>query len=127
MLRRGFSVNQVVHEYGDICQCVTGLAVEQRIGISTDEFRTLNLCLDNAIADAVAAFGAVRQKLTERQMETGRQRLDAFATEHRRLIDIAINSFKAIKTGNIGTAGATGTLMDYALEELRTLTDRSLP
>ena len=41
LLRQGLSVDQVVHEYGDVCQCVTALAVEQDIPISTDEFRTL--------------------------------------------------------------------------------------
>jgi hypothetical protein len=57
LLRRGFRVDQVVHDYGDVCQCVTALAVEQEASISTDEFRTLNRCLDNAIADAVESFG----------------------------------------------------------------------
>ena len=111
----------------DVCQCVTALAIEQGIAISTYEFRTLNRCLDDAIADAVAAFGAIRQSMFDRQAESGQRQLDAFADEHARLIEIAINSFKAIKTGNIGTGGATGILLDHALEELRTLTGRSLP
>jgi hypothetical protein len=127
LLRRGFSVDQVVHDYGDVCQCVTALAVDQDVSISTDEFRTLNRCLDNAIADAVASFGAARQRSIERQAETSQQKLDDFADEHRRLVDIAIQSFSAIKTGNIGPSGATGTLLDDALEEIRRLTDRSLP
>jgi hypothetical protein len=126
LLRRGFSVDQVVHDYGDVCQCVTALAVEQKVSISTDEFRTLNRCLDNAIADAVASFGVAHQKSIDRQAETRQQRLDDFAAELKRLNDIAIKSFDAIKTGNIGTAGATGTLMDHALEEIRILADRCI-
>src|ERR1700677_268662 len=127
LLRRGFSVDQVVHDYGDVCQCVTALAVEQDVAISTDEFRTLNRCLDNAIADAVAAFGSARQTSIDRQAETLHQRLVIFAAEHRRLIDIAIQSLTAIKTGNIGITGATGTLLAHALDELSSLTDRTLP
>jgi hypothetical protein len=127
LLRRGFSVDQVVHDYGDVCQSVTALAVEQEVPISTDEFRTLNRCLDNAIADAVASFGSARQISLDRQAETLQQRLVVFANEHRRLIDIAIQSLAAIKTGNIGISGATGTLLDHALGELRSLTDRTLP
>jgi hypothetical protein len=127
LLRQGFSVDQVVHDYGDVCQCVTALAVEQEVAISTDEFRTLNRCLDNAIADAVASFGSARQTSIDRQTETLQQRLVVFAAEHRRLIDIAIQSVTAIKTGNIGISGATGTLLVHALEELRSLTDRTLP
>src|SRR6202166_2699875 len=126
LLRLGFSVDQVVHDYGDVCQCVTALAVEQNASISTDEFRTLNRCLDNAIADAVSSFGAARQTSVDRQAETWQQRLDAYGVEHRRLLEIATQSFTAIKTGNIGTGGATGTLLDHALEELRALADRAL-
>ena len=127
LLLRGFSVDQVVHDYGDVCQSVTDLAVEQDVPISADEFRTLNRCLDNAIADAVASFGAARLTSIERQAETLQQRLVVFSTEHRRLMDIAIQSFAAIKTGNIGVSGPTGSLLTHALEELRSLTDRTLP
>jgi hypothetical protein len=127
LLRRGFSVDQVVHDYGDVCQCVTALAVEQEAAISVDEFRTLNRCLDNAIADAVASFGAAHLASIERQSESLQQRLDVYATEQRRLIDIAVKSVNAIRTGSVGIAGATGTLLTHSLQELLSLTDRSLP
>lgn len=127
LLRRGFSVDQVVHEYGDVCQCVTALAGEQGVEISTNEFRTLNRCLDNAIADAVTSFGSARQTSIDGQAETLQQRLVAFAAEHRRLIDIAVKSLAAVKTGNIGIGGATGKLLAHSLEELSSLTDRTLP
>jgi hypothetical protein len=127
LLRRGFSVDQVVHDYGDVCQCVTALAVEQDVPISTDEFRTLNRCLDNAIADAVASYGSAHQTMISGQAETLQQRLVAFAHEHRRLVDIALKSIEAIKTGNIGIGGPTGQLLIYALTEMSTLTDRTLP
>jgi hypothetical protein len=127
LLRQGFSIDQVVHAYGNVCQSVTALAVEQEVQISTDEFRTLNRCLDNAIADAVVSFGSINQTSIDRQAETLQQRLVVFSTEHRRLIDIAVNSLDAVKTGNIGLGGATGTLLAHALGELRSLTDRTLP
>ena len=127
LLRQGFSVDQVVHDYGDVCQSGTALAVEQDVPISTDEFRTLNRCLDNAIADAVASFGSARQTSIDRQAETLQQRLVVYAAEHQRLVEIAIQSLSAIKTGNIGISGATGTLLAHALEELLSLTDRTLP
>jgi hypothetical protein len=127
LLRRGFSIDQVVHDYGDVCQCVTALAVEEDVDISTEEFRTLNRCLDDAIADAVASFGSARQTSIDRQAETLQQRLVAFAVDHQRLVDIALKSLTAIKTGNIGIGGATGTLLAHTLEELSSLTDRTLP
>jgi hypothetical protein len=51
LLRKGSTVSQVVHDYGDLCQAITDLAVEQGATVSAEEFRTLNRCLDNAIAD----------------------------------------------------------------------------
>ncbi|RZA15657.1 MAG: sensor histidine kinase, partial [Lysobacteraceae bacterium] len=50
--QHGFTVEQVVHDYGDLCQSISDLAFETGAQIETDEFRTLNRCLDNAIASA---------------------------------------------------------------------------
>jgi hypothetical protein len=127
LLRRGFTVDQVVHDYGDVCQCVTALAVEQAAPISTDEFRTLNRCLDNAIADAVAAFGAARQVSADAHAQNLEQRLLDYIADHRRLNAIARQSFTAIKTGNIGPGGATGDLLTHTLKELDELTERLQP
>ena len=60
LLKRGFTVDQVVHDYGDVCQSVTELAVETDTAISAEDFRTLNQCLDDAIAGAVTAFAEVQ-------------------------------------------------------------------
>ena len=60
LLALGFTVDQVVHDYGDLCQAITDLAVERDAPFAVDEFRTLNRCLDNAIADAVTAFSLLR-------------------------------------------------------------------
>jgi hypothetical protein len=126
LLRRGFTVDQVVHDYGDVCQCVTALAVEQATPISTDEFRTLNRCLDNAIADAVA-FGAASLVSADARAETLQQRLVDYIADHRRLNAIARQSFNAIKTGSIGPVGATGDLLTHTLKALDELTDRLQP
>jgi hypothetical protein len=127
LLRRGFSVDQVVHDYGDVCQCVTALAVEQDVAISTDEFRTLNRCLDNAIADAVASFGSTRQKSLDLDAKSLQRSLVAFVEEYRRLNGMATQSLAALKSGTIGIGGATGILLAQTLEEQRLLTDRALP
>jgi hypothetical protein len=127
LLRRGFTVDQVVHDYGDVCQAVTALAVEQTVTISSDEFRTLNRCLDNAIADAVASYGEAHRVSIDRQTQTVQQRLVDYIADHRRLIAITQQSFLAIKTGNIGIGGATGMLLEHTLKELGSLTDRLQP
>ena len=127
MLRLGYTVDQVVHDYGDVCQAVTELAVEHNKLIATAEFRILNRCLDNAIADAVTSFGSAHKVLLADQAETLQQRLHYFALEHRRLIDIAIQAHALIKSGQVGATGATSTLLAKTLDDLRSLTDRTLP
>jgi len=127
LLRLGFTVDQVVHDYGDVCQAVTEMAVEQEGQIDINEFRTLNRCLDSAIADAVTAHGSDHQISLKDQAATLQTRLEAFAEEQRRLVDIALKAFSAIKTGNIGLTGATGALLLHALEELIALSTRTLP
>jgi hypothetical protein len=127
LLRLGYSVDQVVHVYGDVCQAITELAGELDERISIGEFRTLNRCLDNAIADAVTSFGRARQVLLDDQAETLEQRLHYFSLDHRRLVDIALQAYDVIKSGQVGATGATGKLLFRTLEELRTLADRTLP
>ena len=56
---RGFNISQVVHDYGDICQAITELALEQNLPIRTEEFHTLNRCLDTAIAEAVTEHARI--------------------------------------------------------------------
>jgi len=127
MLRRGYTVDQVVHDYGDVCQAVTELAGEHDELISTGEFRTLNRCLDNAIADAVTSFGSAHKVLLEDQAETLHERLHYYSLEHRRLINIALQAYAVIKSGQVGATGATSTLLVKTLEDLRSFSDRTLP
>jgi len=126
LLGLGYSVEQVVHDYGDVCQAATELAVEQSLTIAADEFRTLNRCLDDAIAGAVAAYGEGCRTSSHAQTQARDGRLGMFIDEQRRLIDIALHSYSAIKTGSVGATGATGLLLVHALTELRALTDRTL-
>lgn len=123
LLRLGYTVDQVVHEYGDVCQAATELAVERKEAISADEFRTLNRCLDNAIADAVTSYGSDHQISLNQQAESLYERLVNFSNEQRRLLDISIQAFTAIQTGQLGLTGSTGNMVLHSLLELRALSD----
>jgi len=127
LLRQGFTIDQVVHEYGDVCQSVTELAVEANAPISTEEFRSLNRCLDDAIADAVRSWGLSRQIMIDDRSVSLQARLDAFEREHRRLVDVALRAFNAIRTGNVGVTGSTGALLLHAITELQRLAQLALP
>jgi signal transduction histidine kinase len=127
LLQRGFTVDQVVHNYGDLCQAITDLAFEQDAPFEVDEFRTLNRCLDNAIADSVTEFSYQRDLLLEDAgIHALNERLGFLAHELRSLIQTATLAVTAIKAGNVGLAGATGAVLDRSLIGLRNLVDRSL-
>lgn len=127
LLRLGYSIDQVVHHYGDVCQGVAELAIEQRATISADEFRTLNRCLDEAIADAVSAFAHDREVAIAEGAVRLQERFGVLADEQRRLLTLTIEMFTAIKAGRIGAGGASGTALLGLLHELRGVVDRAWP
>jgi hypothetical protein len=128
LLEGGYSVDQVVRDYGDICQAITELATERDAAVTVEEFRTFNRLLDNAIADAVSSYGCHRDESISAQGEQDQQIWKGtLGDEQRELLDTAVKAFDALKVGNIGLRGATGTLLEDSLVKLRDLIDRSLP
>jgi signal transduction histidine kinase len=123
---KGFTISQVVHDYGDVCQTITELAGETNAPISVEDFRTLNCCLDNAIASAVTVYGRESQQPAEGQAEQKNQRMNFFAHELRNLVHTATVAFDVLKTGNVGVSGSTGTVLNRSLTGLRELIARSL-
>jgi hypothetical protein len=114
LLRQGFTVSQVVHDYGNVCQSITDMAVEADAPIDTDDFRTLNKCLDDAIAGAVTEH-ARGQEVTRA----------GESQELRSLTNAALTAFEVIQTGTVGVAGTTGALVHNSLLGIRALLDRS--
>ena len=127
LLRLGFTVDQVVHHYGDVCQAITDLAVKKKATITTDEFRTLNRCLDEAIADAVTAFTDERENAILTRATDLHQRIGKLAEEQRRLVNISLRTVAAIQGGQLAPSGATGAALVKTLKERRDLVDRTLP
>jgi hypothetical protein len=127
LMKGGFTVDQVVHDYGDLCQAITDLAFELKVPIEIDEFRTLNRCLDNGIADAVTEFNYQRDFLVEdKQASVLNKRLGVFAHELRNELNSAMLALHAIKSGDVGVAGATGAVLEKSLEKMRNLINSSL-
>lgn len=127
LLQQGYTVEQVVHDYGDLCQAITDLAFEVGEVIETDEFRTLNRCLDNGIAVAVTEYNYQRDfLLADKQSDAINERLGTFAHELRNLLNTSMLALAAIKAGNVGLTGATGAVLDRSLVGLRNLINRSL-
>ena len=123
LLKRGFTVGQVVHDYGDVCQSVTEIAVETHAPIDADEFRTLNRCLDDAIADAVTAYGSDRNEST---LADENARLGFFVHELRNLLQTATFASEALLTGNVALKGSTAGVLRRSLAGLQSLIDESI-
>lgn len=128
LLLKGYTVDQVVHGYGDICQAITELAGQTAAPITVDEFHTFNRLLDNAIADAVSSYGRHLDDADATEVDPDlHERMGALADEQRKLLETALKALEALKVGNIGLAGATGTVLEQSLIKLRDLIDKSLP
>jgi signal transduction histidine kinase len=127
LLKSGFTLEQVVREYGDLCQAVTALASETQAPIAVEEFHTFNRCLDNAIAGAVTEFSTQQATTTaEDTFNALNSRLGPLAHELRNYLHAALHAVKVIKAGHVGIAGATGAVLDRSLLGMRNLIDRSL-
>ena len=119
----GFNISQVVHDYGDICQAITEVAVEQRLPITTEEFHTLNRCLDAAIAGAVTEHARItaESRSTEEIERSGRM-----AHEIRDILNTAILAFHTLKRGTVAINGSTGAVLGRSLIGLRDLVNSTL-
>jgi hypothetical protein len=127
LLLQGLTVSQVVHDYGDICQTITEMALERHASITTEDFRTLNGCLDDAIAGAVTEYGRGRNQSTlDSEAARGSERLGFLAHELRNLTNTAIVALDVLRTGNVGVAGSTGVVLHRSLMGIRALIGESL-
>ncbi|HYP69576.1 MAG TPA: HAMP domain-containing sensor histidine kinase [Variovorax sp.] len=127
LMELGFSVDQVVHDYGDLCQAITDLAVELDAPFSVDEFRTLNRCLDNAIADAVTEFSIWRDaSVAHQQTAEENERLGVLVHELRNYLNTATLAFTALESGKVPIGGATGAVLRRSLTSLAALLNLSV-
>ncbi len=125
--KAGFSVSQVVHSYGDVCQSITDLALDLGARITTKDFRTLNRCLDDAIASAVSEYTKERESaLVKHELAFATERLGFLAHELRNLTNTALVAFEVLKTASVGVDGSTSAILGRSLIGLRDLINRSL-
>jgi hypothetical protein len=122
MLRMGFTVAQLVHDYGNVCQTVTELAIETNMAITAVEFHTLTRCLDDAIAEAVTEYERLRDRSVSEQWVV---RAGALAHVMRNRLTTALLSFEKLKAGDVSVGGRTAALMHRSLKSLSELIDRS--
>lgn len=119
--RLGYTVSQVVHGYGVLCQAITEIASIARAPISAAEFSTLNLCLDRAIAEAVTGF----TKDARLEDVDSAERMGFLVHELRNALAAAIVAHSMVEKGVVGTGGSTNALLKRNLNRMRDILDRS--
>jgi signal transduction histidine kinase len=119
--RLGYTVSQVVHGYGGLCQAITELAETAKTPISAGEFSTLNLNLDVAIADAVTGF-TKNEKIED---VDSAKRMGFLVHELRNALAAAIVAHSMVEKGVVGTGGSTNALLKRNLNRMRDILDRS--
>jgi hypothetical protein len=122
LLNQGFTVAQVVHDYGDVCQAITEMVLERNAYIGADDFRLLNRCLDDAIAGAVTEYGRARDESIASGAHEN-ERISALGRSLRVSVYTASVAFGVIKSGRVGIAGSTGTLVERNLSAAQDLID----
>lgn len=123
LLAEGYTVHEVVHNYGDLCQAVTELACERALDIAVDEFHTLNRCLDNAIADAVRAYTEGQEGVAESEADVVNERHGRFLSDLRSQLRTANLAFSILRSGQVSAGGATGKVLESSLEGLERLVE----
>ena len=121
-LRLGYTVSQVVHGYGALCQAITETARKMTMTIAPEEFSTLNQSLDVAIAEAVTGFERPSGKAVERDST---KKIGFLVHELRNALGAAVLAHAMIKEGKLGVGGGTNAALDRNFERMRDLLDRS--
>jgi hypothetical protein len=118
LLKQGLSSSEVVHNYGDVCQVITEMAVENEAPIAADDFRMLNRCLDDAIASAITQYGNERDATTSAKGDRAGNRMRVSVDRLGAFVAAAQDAFDAIQSGKVGIAGSTGTLLGRSLRAI---------
>lgn len=121
--RQGFTVSQLVHGYGCICQGITEYASEIDAQITSAEFAQLNLCLDVAIAHAVSEYERLKIETSGKEESL---RLGFLAHELRNYLSGAILAHELMRSGSVAPAGATSEVLSKSLNGMKEIIDRAV-
>jgi hypothetical protein len=108
LFRRGLTVAQVVHDYGNVCQSVIDVATDMAIPISAGDYLALDRCLDDTIAGTVSAY----RRNPERPPSSQSQELLTMINE-------AIVAFDELLGGAVGAIGTPAGVVYRSLHRIR--------
>jgi hypothetical protein len=116
-LSRWGTRDQVVHDYGDLCQSITDLAFERDAPFAVDEFRTLNRCLTMPSRVSPSSASSVRQRLLPHNAEETKRSVPG--SRARTSPSAANLSPRALEVSNMPISGATGALLKRSLAAMK--------
>lgn len=118
LLRKGFTLAQVVHEYSDLGEAI----LEHAGAVTTAELHILTRCVGDATARAVTEFAEQRDRGIAGEWI---ERLGSLSHELRNLLFTAIIAFDEIKERGFGEDGSTGAVLRRSLLRLGERVDRA--
>ena len=123
-LRLGYTISQVVHYYGAVCQSITEFIQTKNFKIESAEFHDFNLALDCAIAEAVTEFEKGAIKKDGNGSGDGEIKLSpALLQKIKNSLGAVSISYQTVRKGLVGSAGDTSEAMGKSLEHLSQLID----
>jgi signal transduction histidine kinase len=122
--RLGIGISHLVHDYGAVSQAVLGVAAAEGAVIPADECQLFNMCLDEAIAEALASHGGVGAEARDRAEA---EHLGVLVHELRNALGAVVMAYESLKRTGVSPRGSrTGAIIDRNLRRLESLIDRSL-
>lgn len=123
LLAMGYTVSQVIHGYGDVCQVITQLASELKTAISAEEFQVFHRCLDDAMAHSVTEYQRRRDASVASE---GTARVGVLAQRLQTRLSNAMQASALLQRGNVAVGGSTGAVIGRSLRGMRTLVTDAL-
>jgi signal transduction histidine kinase len=106
--QQGFNFDRIVHDYGIICDVVTGLAIDKRVECTMRELQILNRCIDEATALACEGY------LRDNGAHKANSITDSAAEIHSALAGASL-AFALIRKGKVAVDGATANVVERNL------------
>jgi signal transduction histidine kinase len=128
LYRLGIGIIPIVHDYGAVCHAIMNVAIAEGVCIPPDEYKLLNVCLDEAIAEALSRHSTVGAEAREQKRDREEvESLGMLAHELRNALSAVIIAFSSLKrTGAVPPDSRTGAVVERNLRRLGQLIDRSL-
>lgn len=115
----GFTLEDVVHDYGLVCDVIGALAVEARTPLDAREVQVMNRLVDGCIAVALTQFRADEQSAHSVQ-------LGSFAHEVRNAVNTASMALRLVRSGQVGIQGKTADVLERCLAQISALVAEAL-